>query len=102
MKLYLDDVRKCPENWIPVRYVRDMIQLLQEQNVSEISLDNDLGEFEPEGYEVVRWMEEKVALQPGAYTPPTIYVHTANPVARKKMLAGIESIKRMLERNKNV
>ena len=96
MKLYLDDLRKCPENWIPVRYVRDIIQLLKEQSVSEISLDNDLGELEPEGYEVVCWIEKQVFTGAGDYTPPTIHVHTGNPVARKKMLAGIESIKRML------
>jgi len=98
MKLFLDDVRECYGGWIPVRHVRDMIQLLQEQTVSEISLDNDLGELEPEGYEVVRWIEEKVAKNPGAYTPPKIWIHTGNPVARKKMLAGIESIARMLNK----
>ena len=101
MKLYLDDVRKCPENWIPVRYVRDMIQLLQEQNVSEISLDHDLGEDQPSGYDLLLWIEENVFRLRGNKLKillPEIHVHSMNPVGKKKMLAAIESIKRILEK----
>ena len=95
MKLYLDDVRECPKDWIPLRYVRDMIQLLEEQDVSEISLDHDLGELEPVGLAVLQWIERKV-FEDG-FTPPKMYVHSMNPVGRKNMLLAIRKIESMVK-----
>lgn len=93
MKLYLDDVRECPKGWIPIRTVRDMIQLLQEQDVSEISFDHDLGKG-LSGYDVLNWIERKV-FEDG-FKPPRMYVHSWNSVGRKNMLRAIEKIESLV------
>lgn len=93
IKVFLDDERKCPDGWIPVRTPAQTIALLETGMVSHLSLDHDLGDDEGigTGYDVVLWMEEQVFL--GRYLPPEhITVHSANVSARVKMEAGIEKI----------
>ena len=69
--------------------------LLQTGQVTELSLDHDLGDDERgTGYDVVLWIEEEVALR--GFTPPKIFVHSANSSARQKMLAGIQAIEAMV------
>ena len=71
-----------------------MIELLRTEEVTELSLDHDLGLVdgprERTGYDVLLWIEERVAF--GRYTPPTIHVHSANPAAYERMLAAIAAI----------
>ncbi|MHA1409701.1 MAG: cyclic-phosphate processing receiver domain-containing protein [Candidatus Odinarchaeia archaeon] len=95
MKLYLDDLRKAPKGWIPVRNYRDAIQLLKEFEIEIISLDHDLGELEPSGAAVVNWIEEQVFKYD--FEPPKMVVHSMNPVGRDSMLATIASIERMVK-----
>ena len=96
MRVYLDDERPTPEGWLRVYWPEEAIALLELGYVQELSLDHDLGNDERgTGYDVILWIEEAVALR--AFTPPTIYVHSANPSAREKMLAGIRSIERLVE-----
>ena len=67
--------------------------LLQTGQVTELSLDHDLGDDEHgTGYDVVLWIEEAVALR--GFMPPKILVHSANSSARQKMLAGIQAMVR--------
>jgi len=70
---------------------------LAKENVSEISLDHDLGDWtstpERTGYDVLTWLECEV--HNGGYQNrplPKIHVHSANPVARKRMEAAITAI----------
>lgn len=42
------------------------------------------------GYDAIAWIEAAVRNQ--SFIPPTITVHSANPAARIRMLAGIEAI----------
>ena len=42
MKLWIDDIRKAPEGWHTARTVTEAIALLDENNVSEVSLDHDI------------------------------------------------------------
>lgn len=95
MKLYLDDERTAPEGWVQVRWPDEAIKLLQKGIVSHLSLDHDLGDDQRgTGYDVLLWIEQEVALH--NLTPPEkIVVHSANPPARKRMQAAIESIFRM-------
>ncbi len=93
MKVYLDDVRQTPSGWVRVYWPDEAIELLKTGNVEQISLDHDLGDDERgTGYDVVLWIEEAVVTQ--NFTPPQIFVHSANISARKKMELGIESIMR--------
>lgn len=94
MKVYLDDERNTPEGWIRLYWPDEAIALLSAGEVAEISLDHDLGDDERgTGYDVVLWIEEAVALHD--FTPPMIFVHSANSSAREKMEAGIAAIRRL-------
>ncbi len=97
MKVYLDDERKTPDGWIRVYWPNEAIALLQTGDVTDISLDHDLGnDKRGTGYHVVLWIEEQVFLH--GFKPPKMQVHSANSSARDKMNAGIESIKREYSR----
>jgi hypothetical protein len=91
MKVYLDDERATPDGWMRVYWPSEAIELLKSVQVTEISLDHDLGDDERgTGYDVVLWIEEQVVLH--GFVPPKISVHSANVSARAKMEAGIRAI----------
>ena len=93
MRVYLDDEREAPEGWVRVRTAAEAIAKLRTGQVDEISLDNDLGAEEVcgTGYGVICWIETMTATVRD-FTPPEIHIHTANPVAREKMLAARRKI----------
>ena len=102
MKVYLDDVRPTPSGWAHARWPEDVIKLLKEGNVEEISLDHDLGDFlipERTGYDVLVWMEEQVVN--GNFVPPKINIHTGNFSARLKMELAKKSIEKIYKRKMN-
>lgn len=114
MKLYVDDLRKCPDGWTLARTVTEAIRILATREVEEVSLDHDIshkigmdqiarpfpcGEtFEPVAWFLVeqakaRTRECSVPRNEGA---PKITLHTANPIGARKMSeilldGGIES-----------
>ena len=93
MRVFLDDERQTPDGWVRVWWPDEAIELLKSGQVTEISLDHDLGDdARGTGYDVVLWVEEAVAQH--AFVPPKIHVHSANSSARQKMLAGIAAIER--------
>jgi hypothetical protein len=93
MKIWLDDIRPAPEGWTLAETVAEVIDLLNKGGVEEISLDNDLGLGEPEGYLVLDYIEHQLAnfLIP---PPKKIYIHTGNPVAAERMRQTCASIAR--------
>jgi hypothetical protein len=94
VKLYLDDERPAPQGWILVRWPSEAISLLESGEMTDLSLDHDLGDDERgTGYDVILWIEEAVATR--RFSPPRIAVHSANSSARQKMELGIESIRRL-------
>ena len=97
MKVWLDDLRPAPRGWRRCYAPSEVIELLQTHKVTEISLDHDLGltdgTREQTGYDVLLWIERQVA--EGCFVPPLINVHSANSVARLRMVAAIESIERL-------
>ena len=94
MKVYLDDERTPPEGWQLVRWPDEAIRLLETGEVTDLSLDHDLGDDERgTGYDVVLWLEEAVATR--GFRPPRMKVHSANSSARDKMEAGIAAIERL-------
>ena len=93
MKVFLDDERQAPEGWRRVHWPQEAINLLETGQVTEISLDPDLGDDQRgTGYDVILWLEEAVRLR--GFVPPRIHVHSANAAARTRMLAGVKSIQR--------
>jgi hypothetical protein len=98
MKLFLDDEREAPEGWVRVRWPEEAIKLLSTGQVTDLSLDHDLGDDERgTGYDVVLWIEEAVATE--GFVPPRIVVHSANAPARSKMESGAERIRRIVAGN---
>jgi hypothetical protein len=93
MKIFLDDYRTAPKGWIQVYWPSEAIELLETGNVTEISLDHDLGDDQRgTGYDVLRWIEQQVVLY--NFKPPGIHIHTSNPAAYQRMQAAKEQIKR--------
>lgn len=93
MKLYVDDLRECPEGWQLARTVTEAVRILATQHVTEISLDHDIchatsaqnGVYQPiacpETFEPVAWF---IKFMPIGMTP-VVHVHTANPAGEKKI-----------------
>lgn len=95
MKLWLDDLRIPPsKDWTWVRNVDQCINLLSHNAIVAVSLDHDLG-TEKTGYDVLCWMEQMVMNH--KYVPPIIYIHSANPVGRRRMFNALDKIASIIE-----
>ena len=93
MKVFLDDERDTPAGWVRTYWPEEVIELLKSGNVTEVSLDHDLGDdAHGTGYSVLLWIEEQVVIN--GMRPPVLLVHSANSSARQKMEAAIASIYR--------
>ena len=91
MKLWLDDVRSMPEGYdIHVTTASEAINYLENNTVTEISLDHDLGSEEAgTGYMVACWLEE--AAYEHSCKPIVMHVHSANPVGVDRMSAALKN-----------
>jgi hypothetical protein len=99
MKIYLDDERNAPEGWIQACWPNEVIGLLLTEKITHLSLDHDLGDDQRgTGYDVLLWIEEAVVIN--QFIPPEITIHSANPAARQRMLAAIDSIMHLQSRRK--
>jgi len=94
MRIYLDDERETPEGWMRTFTVPETIHALETRQVTHLSLDNDLGEDQPEGHKVLDWLEETVYNNKD-FPMPKIYVHSANPTRVEHMKRAILSIERI-------
>lgn len=100
MNIYLDDetedVRPTPEGFIRCRWPEEVIEHLKTGQVKIVSLDHDLGCDERTGYDVCLWIEQEVVLH--EFQPPTILIHSANPVGIARMRRSVEFIKRYTDK----
>jgi len=108
MKLYVDDLRRCPDGWQLARHNTEAIRCLATGYVEEVSIDHDIcvpfsGELSPS---VTRRLEiGKETFEPVVYyivamdvdsRPKKVTIHSANIPASLQMLAllkeaGIEA-----------
>lgn len=92
-KLYVDDVRPCPEGWDLALNFHQAITMLEATEYAEVSLDHDLGSYygnkEMTGRDILNWLI-MVKIQ-GGYTPPIVHVHSANPAGRDTMVPDIKT-----------
>lgn len=94
MKLYVDDLRKCPDGWKVARTITDAVHHLHYGRVEEISLDHDICflrgtdiRMHPETFmPVVLYM----TLMPPVLRPMRVRIHTANAAAGWKMAGMLE------------
>lgn len=97
IKVFLDDERSAPRGWVQVSSAADCAYLLEHCNVTDLSLDHDLGDDEVygTGYDVLNWLEQVSIGAEACTLPDTITIHSANPVGRKRMEVVIERLKRV-------
>ena len=98
VKVFLDDKRLAPTGWTRTKTVAETIEYLKTGKVEELSLDHDLGMYEEDGNEVLLWLEEQVIVY--GFIPPKLFIHTANPAARREMELAVRSINIWAERNR--
>lgn len=98
MKLYVDDLRRCPEGWTLARTNTEAIRLLAMGYVIEISIDHDIctpfsGDISKSvrrrlmiGQETFKPVVYYIAAMNKEFRPGKINFHTANPVGAKEMM----------------
>lgn len=92
IKIFLDDCRlpshvykTSDSDWVIVKTAEETIHYLSTGQVSHLSLDNDLGDDQPEGYTVVDWM-----IKYNIWPTDEVYVHSQNVVRRQYMISQIQ------------
>jgi hypothetical protein len=103
--VWVDDVRKEPNDWVRCYNAEEAIELLQEahetgQRINVLSLDHDMGDGKT-GYDVLKWIEENTVLDDSYMPPQRILVHSDNAGARPMMSLAVESIKRKFDMRQN-
>ncbi len=79
-KLYLDDIRPKPDNFILVRDYNECIILLENGVFELVSLDYSLGFDSHTGYDVLLWLN-----QHPEHLPEKIRVHSTHSYGKKLM-----------------
>lgn len=94
MKLYVDDMRACPDGWVPARTVTEAIRILATLPIQEVSLDHDIQcDNGPRPHHVSDETFEPVARYIALMNPrPKVHIHTSNYPAGDRMaeILGIE------------
>lgn len=89
MKLYVDDLRRCPEGWKLARTITDAIGHLYNGRVDEISLDHDIVFLRGSDIRMHKESFMSVCLfmcvMPVDMRPAKVRIHTANVDAGWKM-----------------
>lgn len=99
MKIWLDDIREAPEGWTRCFRPDEVIELIQNGSVEEISLDYDLGLVDERGLDwngedVLKWIEREVVERGRSFRLPVVSIHSANPVGRERLQRALEAIQR--------
>ena len=100
MKIWLDDERPIPNGWLGVKTPEMCIAIIEiafhnGETVEILSLDHDLGLIDPDtlqertGYDVLLWLEKYPKMM-----PKEVRIHSANPVAQRRMNLALDAIKR--------
>lgn len=104
VSIWLDDERKMPSRFDHhVKTAKEAIKVIrranEEEGILRISLDHDLGKDCGNGYEVATFIEEAAFMD--QLLPFDLFIHTANPSVRKKMLQACLNAARFWELNHN-
>ena len=103
MKLYVDDLRRCPEGWVLARTNTEAIRLLATGYVEEISIDHDI--CVPRIDFIDQSVRKRLAIGEETYQPVAYYIaampkpnlikvnfHTANPDGAAKMKSILDAV----------
>lgn len=105
LNIFMDDIRDAPgmgyydsvswerpeDMWVPARKVEDVMYLLEQGVVNNLSLDHNMGKDQngynqTDGYELVCWMEKS-----GNWPKGKITVHSAGFTGKQKMEAVLKA-----------
>ena len=97
MKIFLDDIRDCPDGYTLCRTAKQAIKKIRifRSILTEISFDHDLG-GELTGYDVACSIE-KLAAEGKLLVIPEWKIHSANPVGRKNITMAMLSAERFVK-----
>jgi|GEM_PF-1626189 len=100
MKIWLDDQcddqeaprRHPPEGFIGVKNLAELEALLKSNTepIEVIDFDHDLGENEPDGYKIARWLAHNYQSR----WPREVRVHSTNPCGAQNILAFAERFRK--------
>lgn len=99
--IYLDDIRTPPSrHWLVAKDADIAYAMVREaqKNGKKIilSLDHDLGEGIPTGYDLLNWIEKDIVTD-DEFSPDIVFhIHSANPVGCERMAQAIRSIERLM------
>jgi hypothetical protein len=99
MMIYMDDLRETPRGWERTYTVDETIKELETRRVTHLSLDNDLGDGQDEGYKVLDWLEEKIYLD-SSFPLPEVTIHSSNASRVEYMQRALKSIERVRQQQK--
>ena len=89
----MDDQRAAPSGWLLARSVDEAVSVLRQGDVTDMSLDFDLGDARRgTGVDVLDWL--KGAVEQGRVTLPKLEAHSGSPVGRCRLEARIEQLAR--------
>lgn len=94
MRIYMDDARETPNGWARTFTVEATIQLLETRTCTHLSLDNDLGDGQPEGYKVLDWLEETI-YNDVTFPMPEVTIHSSNASRVEYMQRALRNIERI-------
>jgi len=90
MKIWLDDLRPAPQDYVLCHSVNEAIRMIEIHETTEsidlIDCDHDLGDYAYDGGDGIKlldWLLERGTLYP-------IRLHTMNPVGRDNMQRMID------------
>ena len=82
VRIWVDDTKKPPVGWLWAKTVDAAIAALRSPDVSDLSLDHDLG-GDQTGMQIVDWMSMTETW------PQRIDLHTENPVGADNMMRAL-------------
>jgi hypothetical protein len=103
--IYLDDIRNPEQTdvpWVVVRDTQSAFRMVLDAFYCRsedivLSLDHDLGEGAPTGYDLVSQIECAIAISDDFRPNINFIIHSQNPVGASNMRKCIDSINKMLE-----
>lgn len=84
MKLWIDDVRPAPQGYMWIITTTEAIKtiLAFRNDIEEISLDHDAGDYVAYGGDYIKILDK---MEEKGINNISIHLHTANPVGRENM-----------------
>ena len=100
MKIWIDDVREAPADFIWIKSVNEMIDFIDYLSIVDeyfdlpitlVDMDHDAGAFAKDGGDYIKFLDYCEETW-GKDLPFDIHIHSMNPV-------GVENMRRIIKRN---